>query len=258
MIDGVNIFGMDIKFYGAIIALAFFIGVIIVSYFAKIKGFKKDIAYDLVIILFPLSIIGARIYYVIFSGHSWTIREIIAINSGGLAIYGGVIAGFFGVVIYSKIKKLNILKLADIIAPALILGQSLGRWGNFFNQEAYGAIVENTKLQFFPYAVFIDQENAWHMATFFYESIWNLLGFAVLFYMLLKIKNNKGHIMFAYLIFYGVGRYIIEGFRTDSLFVAHYRVSQLLSLLLIFVGISFYIYRGYICYKDKKAKENIK
>jgi len=241
--NGFTIFNIEIKFYGLIIALGFLIGIILVTYFAKKKGLPKDIGYDLVLAVFPLSIIGARVYYILFSGRSWTFAEMIDLPSGGLAIYGGIIGGFLGVLLYSKIKKIKLIELTDIAAPVLILGQALGRWGNFFNQEAYGTVVTNPSLQWFPYAVWIEAENAWHMATFFYESMWNFIGFAILLYLILKM-DKKGYVTALYFIFYGIGRAVIEGFRTDSLYIANttLRVSQVLSVILVIVGIILFIY----------------
>lgn len=238
MIDGFTIFGQYIKFYGLLIALAFVFGVVLVNYFAKRKGFNKDLAYDMILVIFPLAIIGARLYYVAFSGRSWTLSEILAINNGGLAIYGGIIASIMGLFVYAKIKKISFLNLLDIGSPALIIGQAIGRWGNFFNQEAFGPVITNPSLQWFPYGVFIEANQAWHMATFFYESFWNIIGFALLTYIYLK-TDKKGLTASLYLIYYGLGRALIEGLRTDSLYIANstIRVSQALSMGLILLGI---------------------
>lgn len=243
---GFEILGLDINLYGILIATAFLIALLIVSYFSKIRGFSKDLPYELLLIVFPLAIIGARIYYIVFSGRSWTFREAIAVQDGGLAIYGGIIAAFLGLLVYSYFKKINILRLTDMIAPALLLGQSIGRWGNFFNQEAYGYAVENTSLQWFPFAVYIDG-SGWHLATFFYESFWNMIGFLLLILVYLKYKNI-GYATSFYLVFYGIGRAIIEGFRTDSLYIGSgeiIRVSQVLSIILVFVGIGLFFFSKY-------------
>jgi phosphatidylglycerol:prolipoprotein diacylglycerol transferase len=202
---GFTILGIEISFYGLIIALSFLLGIFILTYFAKKKGYHKDLPYDLVLLIFPLSIIGARLYYILFSGTSWTFSEMLDLKSGGLAIYGGVIGGFLAILIYSKIKKIKTIKLTDIVVPALILGQVLGRWGNFFNQEAFGPLVTDPSLQWFPYAVYIDAESAWHMATFFYESMWNLVGLIIV--TMLYLRTNKDGIATSfYLIYYGIGR----------------------------------------------------
>ncbi|MGD9901706.1 MAG: prolipoprotein diacylglyceryl transferase [Spirochaetales bacterium] len=252
MPSGFTIFGYEIKFYGLLIGIGFVFGLLMVSYFAKKKGFHKDLPYDLILIVFPLSIVGARLYYVIFSGRVWTFAEIIAIQNGGLAIYGGIIGGLIGLLIYSKIKKIDAVKITDIVIPALILGQVIGRWGNFFNQEAFGPLVTDPALQWFPYAVYIEAESAWHMATFFYESMWNLVGFFIITSIYLKF-NKKGYATSLYLIYYGIGRVLIEGLRTDSLYIPNtgIRVSQLLSGILVVIGIIMFIYY----YKSQRIKQ---
>jgi phosphatidylglycerol---prolipoprotein diacylglyceryl transferase len=262
MPSGFTFLGISVKFYGLIIAFSFVLGVFLISFFAKRKGYHKDLPYDLVILLFPTAIIGARIYYILFSGRSWTFAEMIDLKSGGLAIYGGVIAGFIALIIYGRVKKIKTIKLTDIVVPALIIGQVLGRWGNFFNQEAYGSLITNSNLQFFPFGVLIPSDNftseamqavisafgsvpeeAWFMATFFYESMWNLVGFFIITAIYLK-TNKKGFATSLYLIYYGIGRFLIEGLRTDSLYVGNtnLRVSQLLSAILVIIGIILFVY----------------
>ena len=256
MIDGFSLFGLNIKFYGIIMACAMLIGVVLACVNGKKKGFKNDDIILLACYVLPLSIVGARIYYVLFSLDSYTnFWDIFKIWEGGLAIYGGVIGGALGMGLYCLIHKKNFLKLADVVVPSLILGQALGRWGNFFNQEAYGYAVTNKNLQWFPFAVYIEADSTWHLATFFYESIWNLIVFAVLmlvFYKGKKIQEN-GIIMSLYLILYGAGRVFIEGLRTDSLYLGSIRVSQLLSGLLIVFGVC-YIITIYAIKFNKKRK----
>ncbi|MDD4210767.1 MAG: prolipoprotein diacylglyceryl transferase [Clostridia bacterium] len=253
MPNGFTISVIEVKFYGLIIALGFIIGLFLVAFFAKRKGYKKDLPYDLVIIVFPLSIIGSRLYYILFSGRAWTFSEMFALQNGGLAIYGGVIGGFIALYIYGKVKKIDTIKLTDLVVPALILGQVLGRWGNFFNQEAFGPLVTDINLQWFPYAVFIDAEGAWHMATFFYESMWNLIGFVMIILIFLK-TDKKGFITSFYLVYYGIGRFLIEGLRTDSLYIGDtsLRVSQVLSIVLVLFGVALFVYY----YKKQKAIKN--
>lgn len=141
----------------------------------------------------------------------------------------------------------------DVIAPSLIIAQSIGRWGNFINQEAYGYLVENPNLQWFPYAVYIEADASWHLATFFYESMWNLIGFAILMVILYFVKN-KGAVVASYLVWEGIGRAMIEGLRTDSLYIGSsgIRVSQLLSIFMIVGGL---VWIGFIIYKDIKQKK---
>lgn len=217
-------------------------GILLAFYTCKKKGYSTDIIFDLALAILPLAIVGARLYFCIFYGVD-SFGEIFAIWNGGMAIYGGVIGGIIGVFIVSKVKKIPFLDLCDIAAPCLILGQCLGRWGNFVNQEAYGYATES--LQFFPFSVFIENCNqavcscggrGWHMATFFYESFWNAIGVVVLLIILNKIKI-RGITTASYFVYYGIGRSIIEGMRTDSLMFLGLRVSQWLSIALIILGV---------------------
>jgi len=217
-------------------------GILLAFYTCKKKGYSTDIIFDLALAILPLAIVGARLYFCIFYGVD-SFGEIFAIWNGGMAIYGGVIGGIIGVFIVSKVKKIPFLDLCDIAAPCLILGQCLGRWGNFVNQEAYGYATES--LQFFPFSVFIENCNqavcscggsGWHMATFFYESFWNAIGVVVLLIILNKIKL-RGITTASYFVYYGIGRAIIEGMRTDSLMFLGLRVSQWLSIALIILGV---------------------
>ncbi len=242
--DGFTIFGLEIKFYGIIMASAMVLAYFIARRLAQKRGMNPDDILTLALIVLPLSILGARTYYVIFSGEHYTFLEFIGYVDGrfmlrGLAIYGGVIGGMIGVLIFCAIKKsFKILPvLLDIITPVLILGQALGRWGNFFNQEAYGYEVTNPHWQWFPFAVYIEDVGAWHMATFFYESMWNFIVFAVLMRTFYKYES-PGTTASLYLILYGIGRFFIEGLRTDSLYLWHspIRVSQALSLLIVIGG----------------------
>lgn len=191
----------------------------------------------------PIAIICARLYYVVFEWEDYVGNpiKIFAIREGGLAIYGGVIGGFLSAVVFCKINKFPILKLIDLAIPSLVLGQAIGRWGNFMNQEAYGAIITNPKFQFFPFGVYIDAISEWHQATFFYESTWNIVLFALLLVAARRMKKD-GSLLAIYFMGYGMGRFLVEGLRTDSLYLFHViRVSQLLSLLLVIGGIILFV-----------------
>ncbi|MFQ6772874.1 MAG: prolipoprotein diacylglyceryl transferase [Clostridia bacterium] len=244
---------LEIHYYGVIMASAMLIGIFLTYFLSKKRDVKKEHIFDLALIVLPLAVLCARAYYCIFSEHDYSFVEFWQINKGGLAIYGGVIGGFIGVMIFCLIRKKNILAVCDILVPALILGQALGRWGNFINQEAYGYAVTNPAWQFFPFSVYIEAEGAWHLATFFYESMWNLLTFVVLLITLIKCKN-RGIPTALYLILYGIGRVFIEGLRTDSLYLGNtgIRVSQLVSGALILVGIGILIA---ILVKNRRTKE---
>ena len=232
--------GLNIAWYGVIIACGLLLGIWLASYRAKKRGWSSDLVLDFILLAVPLAIIGARAYYVAFEWEYFAANpaKIIAINEGGLAIYGGVIGGFLAAFIFSKAAKFPFLKLIDLVIPSLILGQAMGRWGNFINQEAFGALVTNPNLQFFPLAVYIQSLGEWHQATFFYESFCNTILLVIT--LLLGRKGVKdGTLLATYFIGYGTIRAIIEGLRTDSLYLfGNIRVSQLLSALLVLVGIT--------------------
>src|SRR5665647_896493 len=169
------IFGAPIYWYGIIISVGVMAGIYLAMRNAKFFGENPEDIVDFCLLAIPMAIVGARLYYVIFewSQYKENLIDIINLRKGGLAIFGGVLAGILAGFIFTKWKKINFWNLADICAPSVILGQAIGRWGNFFNQEAYGYAVKNPALQWFPAAVFIKADNQWHMATFFYESLWN-------------------------------------------------------------------------------------
>lgn len=196
----------------------------------------KDTVIDLALWLLPFGIVGARIYYVVFSWNQFRtdILSVFRIWEGGIAIYGGIIAGLIVLVIFSRIRKLPALQLCDLIAPGLVLAQSVGRWGNWFNIEAYGFTVSRPELCFFPLAVQVPGDHyAWHLAAFFYESMWNLAVFIFLLIGRRKLFRHRGDVFFFYLFLYSAGRLVIEETRMDSLYAASgVRVSQLLGVLL--------------------------
>lgn len=238
--SGFELFGVEIKFYGLIMSLSMLIGVWLACHLAKKKGVKSDDILLLALLVLPCAIVGARLYYCFFYEYNYSFGELFNLRNGGLAIYGGVIGGIIGIIIFAIIKRnwKMLLILMDVCAPCLILGQALGRWGNFFNQEAYGNLITNKNLQWFPFAVFIENKNAWFQATFFYESLWNIVGFVLLLLVYYKTKKT-GTTTATYLIWYGIGRTIIEGLRSDSLYIAgtSIRVSQALSVGLVVIGI---------------------
>lgn len=230
---------LSISWYGVIIGTGFMLAIALFIGLAEVRDLKSDLVYDLILFIFPFSIVGARLYYVLFSldKFDWTFVEILQVWNGGLAIYGGIIGGALGLIICCLIKKQNILKVMDLAAPGLILGQAVGRWGNFINQEAYGPLVTNEALQWFPFSVYIEKTAEWHMATFFYESVLSFVVFFVLIYAVRKFKT-PGINVALYFILYGIERVLIEGLRADSLYIGgtNIRVSQLLSGILILVG----------------------
>ena len=243
-----TIFGLSVNWYGIIIAAATFLAIILSSKEAKRVGVNPDNIIDLSLLCIPLAIVFARIYYIVFEWNTFYtgnftefLKNAVNIRAGGIAIYGAIIGGLLAVFIYCKWKKLSFWKIVDIIIPSLILAQGLGRWGNFFNQEAYGNIITNPSWQFFPAAVFIPATGNWHMATFFYESIWCILAFFALSLYQRKSKND-GNVFALYLVVYGFERMIVEGFRMDSLWWGPFRVSQVLSGVMLVCGGAYLVY----------------
>lgn len=262
--DFLGISGFDIYWYGLLIATGFLLAFFVTNFFCKKREYKNDLTADMLIICIVGAVVGARLYYVIFSWDSFyikgnfveTLYNIVNIRQGGLAIYGGIIGSILGLLVYAIIKKYKLRSLLDLCAPSLALGQAVGRWGNFFNQEAHGSLVENPDLQFFPYAVYLDDPKGldpagWYQATFFYESMWCLLIFAVLFVMFFKQKYN-GQITLWYLALYGLERGIVEWLRTDQLQIAGVPVSAILSICLFLCATTFII-----IFEVKKRKETI-
>lgn len=239
--------GKDVYWYGIIIAVGFLIAVACGLYLAKKYGMKQDTVIDIVIIAAPLAVICARLYYVAFNWdfYSENPGEIIRIWNGGLAIYGGVIAAIIVAVLYCKIKKENLGLFCDIGSIGLLIGQSIGRWGNFVNQEAYGvntnlpwamtgSSIKRDLLEMMIDGKAVDATLPVH-PTFLYESLWNLV-FLIAFLLLFKKRKYDGQIFAGYLISYGVGRFFIEGLRTDSLYVGDIRVSQLVAVMCVVAG----------------------
>lgn len=227
-----TIFG-QLPWYSVLVVAGITLAIWLASCEEKRKHLPKDTIVDLALWVIPLGIAGARLYYVAMSWKHFASQplSVLYLWEGGLAIYGGVIGGALGVYLYSKRKKQSFAVLADAIAPGLLLAQAIGRWGNYFNMEAYGPAITEPLLQFFPFGVLIRQGSSyvWHMATFFYESMWNLAGFCVL-WTLRKRPAKDGSLFCWYLLIYGSGRFIIEQLRTDSLYLGPFRASQWLSL----------------------------
>ncbi len=243
MIDPVafEIGTLDIRWYGIIISFALLLGTTLSIQEAKKQGIEEDFMLDLYIRIIPAAIIGARLYYVIFSWEYYkdNLFMIFSTRSGGIAIHGAVLGGFIMALIFIKKHNASFWKLADIIAPYLILGQAIGRWGNFINQEAHGGIVSKKFISIFP--DFIEKQmyihgNYYH-PTFLYESIWNLLVFISLIVLRRKPYIIKGDIFSLYIISYSMARFFIEGMRTDSLMLGPIRIAQLVSVLLISIGV---------------------
>ncbi len=237
---------LTVYWYGILMALGIIVAVILASVEVRRKKLPNDTAVDLCLVTIPLGIIGARLYYVFFNFSLYQANpiSILYIWEGGLAIYGAVLGGVLGISIYALAKKIRLLKLFDVCAPGLVLAQAIGRWGNFFNQEAYGPLVENPAHQWFPLSVLIDSTGEIHYATFFYESMWCLITFLVLWFFLRKRVKHDGDIFLWYALLYSFERMLVEGLRTDSLYIGatDIRVSQLLSAaLFLCIGIFFVV-----------------
>ncbi len=225
-----------IPWYSFLIVIGALMAIVLACREERRAGLPKDTVIDLALFLLPCGIIGARLYYVIFSWPQFRhdLLSIFRIWEGGLAIYGGIIDGLLVLILFCRKRRLSALTLCDIIAPGLVLAQALGRWGNWFNIEAYGLTVTDPSLCFFPFAVQVPEDGyAWHMATFFYESFWNLLVFVFLMIGRRKRLRLRGDVFCFYLLLYAAGRLVIEELRLDSLYAtSSVRVSQLLSILL--------------------------
>jgi phosphatidylglycerol---prolipoprotein diacylglyceryl transferase len=227
-----------LKWYGVLIASAVLIGVSLSRRLAKSRQIDPEAISDLAIWLVLAAIPSARLYYVIFKWENYSEHplDIVKIWEGGIAIYGAIIGGTLAAIIFAKIKQIPFWQLADICAPSVALGQAIGRWGNFFNSEAYGSRTD------LPWGVYIPREAGYFHPTFLYESLWNLMVFALLMWLFVHDARHHrlktGSIFLVYLIAYGVGRYWIEGLRTDSLWllVDILRISQVVSLVGIAIG----------------------
>ncbi|WAM34392.1 prolipoprotein diacylglyceryl transferase [Caldicellulosiruptor morganii] len=244
-----KIFGLEIRWYGIIIAVGFLCGFLLSNYIAKKENIQTDVLLDIAIIATPVAIVFARLYYVVFNFKEFrgNLAAIFAIRQGGLAIYGAVIGAVISSYAYCRAKKLNFLKICDTGSYGLILGQAIGRWGNFANREAYGY---ETKL---PWRMQIYSFEAGRRIevhpTFLYESIWDFIVLAALIY-LRRYKRKDGEIFGFYLMLYSAGRFFIEALRSDSLMLGTVRISQALALICIVVGL-FLVLKSRLKHFDK-------
>lgn len=238
-----NIFGFNVYYYSLCILLGVIVAYILITREGKKQGLPKEFISDLIFYTLIIGILGARVYYCVFNLDYYLANpsEILKIYNGGLAIHGGVIAGLIFVYFYTKKKNVSFIKILDIVAPAVIIAQSFGRWGNFFNQEAHGGITtyQNLKNMHIPEFIIngIHIEGKYYYPTFFFESIWCLIGFIILM-IARKNKNlRKGFQIGFYFIWYGIGRFFIEALRTDSLMFFGLKIAQIVSLIGIIIGI---------------------
>ncbi len=225
-----TVFGMDVAWYGLLVAAGMLFGVLLAQKRAKNEGYGEEAIFDIAIWAIPFGVLGARIYYILFNWSYYMQDPIrmLQFREGGLAIHGGIILGFLVGYYVCRKKGLPFWNMADIAAPSFILGQAIGRWGNYFNQEAYG---RETDL---PWAITVNEMQV--HPTFLYESVWNVLVMIFLLYYTPKKKAN-GEVFSLYLILYSVGRFFIEGLRTDSLMIGPFRTAQIISIAMIVGGI---------------------
>ncbi|MBQ2998835.1 MAG: prolipoprotein diacylglyceryl transferase [Clostridia bacterium] len=233
--------GLEVRWYGLIITLGIVLAFLYCSFRAKQEGIVFDDLLDIALFTVIFAIIGARLYYVLTSLDQYhSLKEAIAIWNGGLAIYGAIIAGAITIFIVCRVKKINVVKMLDAVAPAVMIGQILGRWGNFFNGEAYGAVVEEGNIFYFLRMGLLPNIKSYSTMfyfhpTFLYESVWNLVGFLII-NALYKKKKFDGQVVLMYITWYGFGRMLIEGLRTDSLYVGVFRISQIVGFLCFVIG----------------------
>ena len=230
-----EVFGLTIHLYGLIIATGLVLAAIYGMRRASQFGLTEDHILDGVLWVTPFAIVCARLYYCVFEWQRYAADplSILYIWQGGLAIYGGVIGAAIGIVVYCRVKHLKITPVLDLVSLGFLIGQAIGRWGNFFNREAHGGVTES----FLRMGIMdpVTGEYTFYHPTFLYESVWNLIGF-VLLHFLSKKRKYDGQIALGYLAWYGFGRMIIEGMRTDSLWWGPFRVSQVLAGLTFVAG----------------------
>lgn len=258
----------SVYWYSLCILAAFLLGFLLVKKELKRhKNIPENFLYDYFFFLVPIVIIGARLYYVIFEWgyYQSNLFEIFKIWNGGLAIHGGVIAGIIYTYIYTKKKNINTVRFMDIASASLVLGQAIGRWGNFFNQEAYGPVVSLSTLKSYHIPQFIIDgmyiTGNYHHPTFFYESLTCLICFIIILLFRKFYKNLKvGTCCGIYFIIYGIERFFVESLRQDSLMLGSIKVAQLVSILMIIAGVFFIVFslKKKVPYIEKIEKENKK
>ncbi|KSU59899.1 prolipoprotein diacylglyceryl transferase [[Bacillus] enclensis] len=258
---------LQVHWYGVIIGLGIALGLYLAISESKRLGLHPDTFVDLLVWAIPIAILSARAYYVAFEWdyYSQNPGDIIKVWNGGIAIHGALIGSVITALVFAKIKGISFWKLTDIAAPSIILGQAIGRWGNFMNQEAHGGEVTRSFLENLHLPQFIiDQmyiNGTYYHPTFLYESLWNIAGFILLLILRRKANLRRGELFLSYVIWYSIGRFFVEGMRTDSLMLTEFlRIAQVISLVLIVVAAALIIFRrksGLAChaYNDKSNEE---
>ena len=239
-----ELFGYEVRWYSLLILIGVIIAYFLIRTESKRFQIKNEFVFNLIFWAIIFGIVGARLYYVLFnlSYYKQNLSEIVKVWNGGLAIHGGLIAGLIIVILYCHKYNANTKKILDIVCPAVILGQAIGRWGNFFNGEAFGGVVEyktlvNMKIipQFVIDNMYINE--AYHLPMFYFESLFCILGFIIMLLIRRRKYIKNGQIFGFYLIWYGVLRFFIEIFRTDALMIANIKVAQLVSVVMVLIGI---------------------
>lgn len=253
---------IPVAWYGILIATGIVLAFMVVQREMVKRGMHPDFLTDLLIWAVPISIISARIYYVIFTWDYYkdNLGAIIQIWNGGIAIHGALIGAFITTFVYTKKRGISFWRVVDIAAPGLLIGQIIGRWGNFINQEAHGGPVSE---EFLANTIIPDWimnnmtiDGVTYHPTFLYESMWNIVGLIIIL-VLRRVALKRGEVFLFYLVWYSVGRFFIEGMRTDSLYViGELRAAQLVSIVTIIVGITIFIVRRFVqkidvTYQDK-------
>ena len=239
-----NIGGFEIRWYSVLIAIAVIIGYFLILSESKRFKIKKEFMFNMMFWTLIFAIIGARLYYAAFNLEYYISNpiEILQIWKGGLAIHGGLLFGAITILIYCKKYQVRVGKILDIIVPALLLGQAIGRWGNFFNGEAYGTIVTYNQLvdmkiipQFIIDNMFIN--GAYHLPMFYFESLWCLLGLFLSLFLRRRKYIKDGQLVAFYMMWYGAARFVIEMFRTDALMAGNVKIAQVVSILMFVIGL---------------------
>ena len=239
----VNIGPVTIYWYSFLILVAVLIGYEIAIQYSKKINYHSNYITDMALYLLIWSVVGARLYYVVFNYSAFQndFLGIFQIWRGGLAIYGGILGGILYILYYCIKKKLDFIKVLDILSLSLLLGQAIGRWGNFFNSEAYGGTTTYEALKSLHIPEFIIQgmniDGIYRQPTFLYESLWCLVGVVILYLIRRKAFNDKGKQISFYLMWYGLGRFFIEGLRSDSLYLGTLKISQIVSAILFLIGV---------------------
>ena len=247
-----QIFGFDIYYYAVCIVVGILVATGVVALLFKRRNIPVDWTIDLLLCILPLGIIGARTFYVVTDPSTSIAEWFTGFRDGGLSIIGGVIGGALGVVLFCLIHKINFLRVADCLLPGVILAQGLGRWGNFFNQEVYGPLITDEALQWFPFGVYIERVGEWHYAFFFYESLLNILIFALLFALMWNCKKKPhGLAVAGYFFGYGTVRSIMEPLRDPSYILgSHVPISQVFALIMAVGGVLLFL--GILLWNRKK------